>query len=163
ISTCDPCPMAFHFEGNGVRPLNFAYFYEPGLTEGELERRQKKHDAEVEKKLAELGAAKAEDGRVLRGPFPYPDLTSATKTWRDEGRGKVTLLFGARVGTSAPVYPIRVNLGPHPMFKPPKAVADGWLKLTPAERAEELSKWHEQFTMDDPILAYANVTKDGKD
>jgi hypothetical protein len=163
ISTCDPCPAQFHFKGNGVKSIDFAYFYDPPLPEDERERRQKKHDADVEKKLAELGPAKAEDGRILRGPFPYPDLTFASKTWRDERTGKVTLLFGARVGTRAPVYPIRIELGPHPMFKPPKEVVDGFAKLTPAERAEELRQWQDGFKMYDPVLAYANVTKDGKD
>ena len=160
ISTCGTCPEEFHFVGPGVPKLSFRYFYDPTLDQDVREKREKAHDAEVERKLAALGVQKIKDGRVLRGPFPYPDLTFAVKTSRNTANGKVTLHFGARVGAEAPVYPIRIDLGPHPMVRETERDPD-WAKLTPSERAKRLEESGEAFSMDEPMLAYANVTKDG--
>ena len=163
ISVCDPCPPQFHFTGPGVPPLDLKYLWEPGQDDELAEGRRKKNDDEVDRRLKDLGVVHAEGGRTLRGPFPHPDLAFATTTTRDDETGKVTLLFGARIGDAPPVYPMRVVLGPHPMFEPVPDVRRSLDKMTPAERAVELRKWHEQFQMYDPILAYANLTKNGKD
>ncbi len=162
ISTCDPCPSEFHFESPTKLPLDFSYHYDPEHDDGsaEAEARAKKQDEMVERRLKELGAVHAKDGRTLRGPFPYPDLTFATKSTRDETKGTVAVLFGARADGEEPVYPIRVELGPQPMWD----VAAGELApLSPAERKKLIDEHHEQFRIGDAVLEYANVTRDGSD
>ena len=109
----------------------------------EAARRREKNDAEVDAKLAELGAAKAGDAHVLRGPFPYADLRLETKTTSDETARTVTLWFGASSSGRAAVYPMHVTLGPHP----------AWSSTDDDETV----------TMGEPSLAYANVTRDGSE
>ena len=165
ISTCDPCPDEFHFVSPTQPPLDLAYHYDPANDDGSAaaEERAKKDDEAVERHLKELGATPAKEGRALRGPFPHPDLTFATMSSRDDATGKVALLFGAHVDGDAAVYPVRIELGPHPMFEMPKDERDKLASLPPAECDKALADWHEQFPMGDAQLAYANVTRDGRE
>lgn len=135
-------PNEFHFTSPTKPALDFSYHYDPEHDDGsqEAEARAKKNDDMVERRLRELGVVHAKDGRTLRGPFPYPDLTFASKSTRDDATGKVAVWFGAHVDGEAPVYPIRVELGPHPMFDK-----------------------DEEFAMGDAELVYANVTRDGSE
>lgn len=162
ISTCDPCPTELHFVPKAGPELSFSYFYQPDLPNDVQERRRKAHDADVDRRLTALGVAKVEEGRALRGPFPA-DLRFAVKSTRDDAKGTVTLHFGARASAGPAVYPMRVVLGPHPMFEPPKDVRAGMAKLSEAERARATKDWRDQWPMSDPELAYANVTRDGKE
>lgn len=161
ISRCDPCPVDFHFDGRTKPALDFGYFYEPGNPNGEA--LAKKHDAEVERKLKELGVERPGPKRALRGPFPYPELIFATAVDRDDFKGTVALLFGAKVEGYAPVFPVRVTLGPHSMFGKPMPAAEQArvAKLPPAERSKELRDWATQWLLRDPDLGYVNVTRDG--
>ncbi len=134
ISTCDPCPEEFHFEANAGKSLSFAYYYDPGNHDDDKE---KKTNADVDTKLAQLDVAKALDARKLRGPFPYPDLHFATKTETNAETGESTIFFGANG-----VFPMKVTLGPMPMFG-----------TVPADERDE-------YVLD-AMLVYANVTRDG--
>ena len=136
ISTCDPCPQEFHFEARHGKPLSFSYYYDPGNHDDEVE---KKTNAEVDAKLAKLDVAKAIDARKLRGPFPYPDLHFATKTETNAKTGVTTVSFGANG-----VWAMKVTVGPMPMFS----------KAPAAEKSEYVV---------DPMLVYANVTRDGSE
>ena len=136
ISTCDPCPEEFHFEARNGKPLSFSYYYDPGNQDDEKE---KKTNAEVDAKLAQLDVAKAAAARKLRGPFPYPDLHFATKTETDPKTGMTTLFFGANG-----VFPMRVTVEPMPMFS----------SVPAKEKSEYVA---------DPMLVYANVTHDGSE
>jgi hypothetical protein len=161
---CDPCPAEFHFEGAAKR-IKLAYHYDPRgdgqLSEAAAEARRKTEDDAVDRRLAALGAVHAKDGRVLRGPFPFPDLTFATTSTRDDANGKVTLLFGAHVDGEDPVYPIHVVLGPHPML--PLSAADrAQLAAIPeAGRSTWLTERNGNYQLSNAVLAYANVTRDG--
>jgi len=136
ISTCDPCPEEFHFESRARKPLSFSYYYDPGNQDDEAE---KKKNAEVDAKLAELDVAKAKDARKLRGPFPYTDLHFETKTETDPTTGASTVYFGANG-----VFPMKVTVGPMPMF-------------------HRVPKEEQQDYVSDPMLVYANVTRDGSE
>lgn len=136
ISTCDPCPQEFHFEGRSGKPLSFSYYYDPGNHDDEKE---KKTNAEVDAKLAQLDVAKAIDARKLRGPFPYPDLHFATKKETNPKTGETTVFFGANG-----VFPMKVTVGPMPMFS----------QVPANEKSEYVA---------DPMLVYANVTRDGSE
>ena len=136
ISTCDPCPQEFHFEGRSGKPLSFSYYYDPSNHDDEKE---KKTNAEVDAKLAQLDVAKAVDARKLRGPFPYPDLHFTTKTEKDPKTGASTLFFGANG-----VFPMKITVGPMPVFS-----------SVPADEKDSY--------IVDPMLVYANVTHDGSE
>lgn len=113
IAPCEGCPTTFTLEAASGPPLHV------GLGEAD-------------------GAARLPKGggsRVLRGPFPYPDLVFATASALEEAAGTVMLRFGAHLPNEAPVFPLAIVLGPHP-------------------RGER---------MGEPVLAYANVTKDGSE
>jgi len=161
VSSCDPCPTEFHFTSPTKPTLDFGYFYNPGTPRGPKEEKQ---NADVERKLQMLNVHKG-NWRVLRGPFPYPDLTFATATDRNDIQGKVWLLFGARVVGYAPVFPIRVEVGPNPMFTTPMPPSEQAriAQLPRDERAKELRAWAAQWLLNDPGLAYANVTHDGRE
>ena len=166
VSTCDPCPLEFHFTSPTKPAIDLAFHYDPqgdsSLSPAAAEARAKKDDDEVRRKLAELGAEPGGKPRALRGPFPYPDLIFAQAIDRAPAIGKASLLFGARVGGYAPVFPVRLELGPHPMFdRMPASSQAAIAKLPPAERAKEWKDWHAQWLVGDPVLAYANVTRDG--
>jgi len=160
ISTCDPCPPQFHFRGPGVPALDFAYFWEPGADA--VEARQKANDAAVEARLASLGAPKTKDGRALRGPFPYTDLLFAT-TSEQAPNGSVTLLVGAHVPGEPPVYPIRIPLGMHPLLQSTSAPGKRFAGLSPAARKAAIIAEIGGDPTRDGVLAYLNVTKDGRD
>jgi hypothetical protein len=136
ISTCDPCPEELRFEAKNGKSLSFGYYYDPENQDDEKERTT---NADIDAKLAELDVAKAVDARKLRGPFPYPDLHFATKTETNPTTGESTVLFGANG-----VFPMKVTLGPMPMFA-----------TVPADDKE-------QYVLD-PMLVYANVTRDGSE
>ena len=161
ISVCDPCPSEFHFKSPSKPPLDFAYYHDPGRWDAVTE---KKKNAEVDRKLKELGIPPGPQ-RTLRGPFPFPDLVFASKSERNDATGKVSLLFGARASGYAPVFPMRVELGPNPMFGTPMDAAEQArvAKLSPAERKKEIEGWKENWVLGDAMLTYANVTKDGSD
>jgi len=148
ISTCDPCPLEFHFESPTRSPLDLAYYSDPGNWD---EAKEKATDAAVDKQLAALGVEKIDAKPRLRGPFPFPDLAFARFVDPAPAIGKSSLLFGARVNGYAPVYPIRITLGPHPMFD------------SPVPAGEDPKEWREQWGVSDPTLAYANVTHDGSE
>ena len=137
ISTCDPCPQELHFVSRTGKTMSFSYYYAPGAQYDE--EREKQTNADADRKVAELGVATAKDARALRGPFPYPDLHVATKTEQDPRAGTATVFFGANG-----VFPMKVTLGPMPMFS--QAPAD--------EKKDYLL---------DPMLVYANVTRDGSE
>lgn len=169
ISACDPCPTELAFfgasdGGTGHRPaLPLKYFWDPSLPDHVAEQRRKKNDEEVDRRLSILGIGKAVDGRVLRAALPARDLTFAVKTTRDDPNGRVTLWFGGRVGNGSPIYPMKIELGPHPMFDPPADERARISRLPNDQRVAALQQWRSQFVMQDPILVYANVSKDGKD
>ena len=140
ISTCDPCSNELHFTSPTQPPIDLAYYYEP---REENAAKQAKQDAEVDRRIKQLGIGTGRQTK-LRGPFPFPDLVFASKTDHNDVTGIVTLLFGARVEGYAPVFPMRVDLGPGPMFN---------------VKTEAL----ETRMLSEPSLWYANVTKDGSD
>jgi hypothetical protein len=156
VSRCDPCPLAFEFKAISKPPISLSYFFQPGLTEEEFERRQKKNDEAVDIKLAKLGVERAEAGRVLRGPFPDEELRFAV----DVDAGSNVLLFGAHVPGEPPVYPMHLDVGAHPMAR---AVPPQIARLKGPEREKALHEFRDEFTMDRPRLAYANVTRDGRE
>jgi hypothetical protein len=170
ISTCDPCPSEFHFRGPGVPAIDLRYHYDPA-ADGELpadvaEKKRKAVDDAVDARLRALGIAKVPAGRTLRGPFPYPDLVFHVTTVSSQN-GTVALLFGAHVSSEPSdlaVHPIRIDIGPHPMLGSiPKEERARIAKLPPAERAKAQKEWDDQWEMRAPELAYANVTKDGRE
>jgi hypothetical protein len=145
ISTCDPCPNELHFESKTRPPLSLSYYYDPSFESAhpdEAEKRRKKNDAIVDAKIAELGVGKGSDKRVLRGPFPYPDVRFVTKTTRDDAKGTTTLWFGGTSSGHAPVFPMHVTLGPDPVW---------------------LTQKSKDTLLSEPVLLYANVTRDGAD
>jgi hypothetical protein len=161
VSRCDPCPTEFHFESPTKPALDFGYYYDPAHQDDAVEKRQ---NADVERQLKVLNVSKGY-AHVLRGPFPFPDLVFATLTDRNDVRGTVSVLFGARVSGYAPVFPMRVELGPGPMFGTPMVPSEQAriAKLPPDERKKELHDWASQWLLGDPVLAYANVTHDGSE
>jgi hypothetical protein len=168
VSTCDPCPGEYRFEGsNGVKPLVLSYFYDPSLDSDVQAKKRKANDDALEAKLKELGVEPAKNGRKLRGPFPYADLTFETKTSEGPRPGWQTRWLGARVVTlpkEPPVFPLRADVAPHMMFdKLPKEEKARIDALPPDEKKKALKEWRDQFTMSEPALAYANVTHDGSE
>ncbi|CAN5763495.1 hypothetical protein BH09MYX1_BH09MYX1_14880 [soil metagenome] len=174
ISVCDPCPSEFHFTGPGVPAVDVHYHYDPAndgnLAHDAAEKRAKANDDAVDRKLQELGIDAAKDGRVLRGPFPYPDIvfaTTAAQGAQSSQKGTVALLFGGHVASepkSTASYPMRIEVGAHPMYDAMPATERARIaKLPPAERDKAMSDWHAQFGMSPPVLAYVNVTKDGRE
>jgi hypothetical protein len=161
VSRCDPCPTELHFVSPTKPPLDLSYYYDPGHYDAALEKKQ---NAEVRRRVDALGVAKKPQ-RTLRGPFPFPDLVFASKTARSDATGKVTVLFGARVDRYAPVFPMRVDLGPMPGFgtKMDPGEQARVAKLPPDERAKEIEQWNASWLLSEPLLTYANVTKDGSD
>ncbi len=171
ISTCDPCPSEFHFRGPGAAPVDLFYHWDPGadgtLPADVAEKRRKAADGAVDARLKSLAADKVEAGRKLRGPFPYPDLIFHVTTGQTSRAGTVALLFGAHVASepaNLSVHPIRIELGPHEMLgKMSPEERARIAKLPPAERAKAQKDWDDSWGMNPPRLAYANVTKDGRD
>lgn len=155
VAPCDPCMGQFHFRGPGVPPIDFAWFQDPSLDEEAATRKRAIEDAKVEKQLALLGAEHADKGRVLRGPFPYPELTFAARPTRDANE-RVGLLVGAHVPGEEPVFPLRIDIGPHPM-------RGGAIPTEPGMKKYTREEWDAQWTMQDPELAYVNVTRSGKE
>lgn len=171
ISTCDPCPSEFHFTGPGVPAIDLHYRYDPG-ADGDLpadvaEKKRKAEDDAVNRKLASLGVTKIPEGRTLRGPFPYPDLVFSTTSGQTSRPGTVALMFGAHVASepaNLAIYPIRIELGPHPMLGAMPAAERARIAKLPAdEKAKAQKEWDDQWGMSPPVLAYANVTKDGRE
>lgn len=154
-TTCDACPTEYRFRGPGVPELHFAYFWAPELDEEVAAKKRAAAQANVEKQLALLGAENADRSRVLRGPFPYPDLVFAAQPTRD-AKERVGLLVGAHVPGEEPVFPLRIELGTHPMRGRP-------IPTWPGEKPATREDFDAQFTMQDPELTYVNVTRDGKD
>jgi hypothetical protein len=161
ISRCDACRSEFHFTSPTQPALDFGYFNDMGNPNAPGAQQQ---NADVERKLRMLDVHEG-NWRKLRGPFPYPDLVFATATDRNDVQGKVSLLFGAHVVGYAPVFPIRVEVGPSPMFGTPMMPSEQArvAALPPDERAKELRAWTNQWLLNDPGVAYANVTHDGSD
>ncbi len=161
VSGCDPCPTEFHFTSPTKPVLDFGHYYNPGNPSGSAEKKQ---NADVERKLQMLKVHKG-NWRALRGPFPYPDLVFATGADRNDFQGKVWLLFGARVVGYAPVFPMRVEIGPTEMFSTPMSSADQarLAHLPRDEREKELHARAAAWLLNAPGLAYANVTHDGSD
>ena len=162
ISSCDPCPPEFNFRSPTLSPIRLSYYYEPGAPEALQERERKRRDEAVDRKLKSLGALKAEESRTLRGPFPS-DLVFTTKTENGPRPGTKTVFVGAHVrGQKESVYPIRITLGPHPMFDAiPATTKIEMAKMKPDEKAKALDDWHAQWELNEPKLLYVNVTKDG--
>ena len=88
----------------------------------------------------------------------------AQKASYDDTKDQGTLLFGARVGSEEPVYPIRIDLGPHPTRSVEPTLDP---KLTGAERTvardAARAEMREQFRIEAPLLLYVDVTKSGDD
>lgn len=171
ISTCDPCPAEFHFTSPSAPPVDLHYRWDPA-SDGNLpadvaEAKRKAQDDAVDRTLTSMGIQKLPSARVLRGPFAYPDLRFAWTTGSSSRPGVVALLFGARVAgepTTGAIYPIRIELGPHPAMNGMPAEEKARIaKLPPAEKAKAMKDWEDQFGMSPPRLAYANVTKDGRE
>jgi hypothetical protein len=161
ISTCDPCSSEFHFTSPTKPPLDFAYYSDPGNWDSVKEKKQ---NDETDRKVKELGVTTGTH-HPLRGPFPFPDLVFASKADRNDVTGKVTLFFGAHVAGYAPVFPMRIDLGPSPMFgtKMDASEQARVANLPPEERKKALRDWNANWLLSDPMLMYANVTKDGSD
>lgn len=162
ISVCDPCPSEFHFRGPGHPPIDLKYFWEPSLDEEAAEKKRKAEDAVVDKKLAALGATRAKLGKTLRGPFPHGDLVFAAKDARDEKK-RVSLLVGAHLPGEEPVFPMRIELGMHPMRTHVKPTDPQFSHLAPAERDKQVAEILESFDLHEAELAYINVTRDGRE
>jgi hypothetical protein len=162
ISVCDPCPSEFHFRGPGRPPIDLKYFWDPSLDEEVAEKRRKAEDAFVEKKLTALGATPAKLGKKLRGPFPYRDLVFAAKDSRDASQ-RVSLLVGAHLPDEEPVFPMRIELGMHPMRTSVKPTDPQFSHLPPAERDKQVAEVIAGFDFNEAQLAYINVTKDGRE
>lgn len=162
LSTCDPCPSEFHFRAASGPGIDLSYFYDPTLDEDVAEKRRKRQDAEVDAKLLALGAEKASAGKKLRGLFPYPDLVFAAKDTRDAAK-RVTLLVGAHLPGKEPVFPMRIELGPHPMRTHVKSTDAQFAHLPPAEREAAVAEVLEGFDLHEAQLAYINVTKNGRE
>lgn len=180
VSACDPCPLACTVHGRSGATKHFSDYYAPESAETQalerlppspaIERRiaaieEAKHAA-FEKSLGALGLAKGPPGRPLAGPFPYEDLALVTAGEVSATTGRATLSFGARVDGEEPVYPIRIVLPPTPMWNAPLPLDRAAMaKLDPVERKEETDRlraeMREQFALSEPVLVYADVTRDG--
>jgi len=161
ISTCDPCPSEFVFTSPRAPAIDVSYYYQPQLDEAVQEAQREKHDAAVKKKLDQLGVKSFAESRELRGPFPYPDITFVSKVER-AADDSATLWFGAHLPNEEPVYPMHITFAPHPM-RGVMTNDPALKKLSPREREKQLKEMLEGMTMSDPILAYANVSKDGQE
>jgi hypothetical protein len=110
------------------------------------------------------GAADRSIGGRVHGRIGDDDDRSAAPEAGSARRpDRVTLHFGGHVGESEPVYPLKVTLGPHPQFAVPARMRAELASLPPADRAEAALRWHSDNAMYDPILAYANVAKTGRE
>lgn len=109
--------------------------------------------------------AAADSPRALRGPFAWSDLVFSTKTTVSSQKGTVTLWFGAHLATESSaesVYPMSIELGPHPLFDAMPASEKARIQGLPiAEQTKARVAWSEQWLLATPELAYANVTHDG--
>lgn len=161
ISTCDPCPLEFHFESPTKPALTLAYYYQPGAHDDVAEKRT---NAEVDRKLKEMGVIDASASRKARGPFPYPDLIFASHVDPAPALGKITVRFGARVAGYAPVFPLKADLGPMPLWndisKPMQAAI---ARLPQSERQRAIDEHNASYTMTGAEIVYANVTHDGSE
>lgn len=183
VSTCDPCPLDCFFRGKDGAAQSFADFYAPSnprvralelsrLPEKERERRiaalEAGERAAFEKKVAALELVKGPPGRPLSGPFPYEDLRLVYRASIDATAGSATLLFGARVDGEEPSFPMRLTFHPHPMrtLTPkldPKTAASLDAKGRAAAVEALRAEYRDQFTISEPTLAYADVTRDGSE
>lgn len=152
-TTCDACPTEYRFRGPGVPEVHFSEFWGPALDEEVAAKKRAVAEANVAKQLGLLGPEHADRSRFLRGPFPYPDLVFAAKPTRDP-KERVGLLVGAHVPGEEPVFPLRIELGTHPMRGRP-------IPTWPGQKPQSREAFDAEFTMQDPELAYVNVTRDG--
>jgi hypothetical protein len=173
ISSCDACPTSCRFDDavtkravilDGYSSLGDPLLQAGKITEEEAQRRGEAQDAKRDAFLADHGVAKVTAQRVLHGPWPYDDLVLETRESRDRARGTVTVEVGASVvGSSAPpVFPIRIELGPHPGFRMPMPKDEVPKDASPGDRKKALAAWRDQWMLD-AIAAVVDVTPDGKD
>lgn len=101
--------------------------------------------------------------RTWSGPFPYADVVFSSKSSYDATTGRATLAFGGRVGDGPNVYPFSTSFGPHEMWKYQPDVVP---TLKGAERtkalAEVRAEMRSTFTIEPPLVATIDVSKDGK-
>ena len=181
VSSCDPCPLSCVFRAKDRTVRAFSDYYAPvnararvietsALPEAEKERRlealSKSESDAFSKKVAALGLDRGPPGRPLSGPFPYDDLALVAKGEVDPKLGQATLHFGAAVDGEEPVYPIHIVLPPHPMWNGALSLDQKALaKLAPKARAKAVADARAQlraeFTLREPEVAYADMTKDG--
>ncbi len=126
----------------------------------EAERRRRNWTPRSTQRLASLGIEHASTGRVLRGPFPDTSLRFAIQASdADKTTGKVTLSFGAHLPGAPAIFPAPPRRRP-PLDVRVRATERRQL-YKGAARDKALAEFREQFLMDPPVLAYANVTDDG--
>jgi hypothetical protein len=158
ISTCDPCPLDCTFD-DGRRQTSMSYFYAPGLearlSGGQIEKLRAAQDKKLDDLLDRYALPSGGANRPpLRGAFPYDDLTFAAKVSPEDARGVSAVAFGARVSGETPVFPLQLEVGPHPMRGAP---------LPKEVRTQkERDEWNSQWTMGEPDL-FVDVSADGKD
>lgn len=101
--------------------------------------------------------------RAWSGPFRHDDVVFASKSSYDPTTGKATIAFGGRVGDGPVVYPWTKSFGPHVGWSYPPTVAK---ELRGAEREKALAEgraaMREMFTVEPPLVADIDVSRDGK-
>lgn len=78
----------------------------------------------------------------------------------NEARGTTVIELGASASGKPSVFVMRVELGPHPLFKSRPSKKPG---PKPADLATADAEWREQFHMEPAIAAVVELSADGKD
>jgi hypothetical protein len=174
VSTCDPCPSECTFaDAKAKKSIRFAFSFLPAdpdyqsgkIGEDEAQRRAEKRDAKWTKFLADNAIPETQPQRVFHGPWRFADVAVTTRVTKDAPGEAGTLHVGGRVDGAPPVFPIRLRIGPHPMYGAPSPeVRAAIAKATTAEDKQQIvEEWRSNWTMSEPILAVFDVTPDGQD
>jgi len=165
ISRCDACPTSCEMTGKNRPPVSFTFasyhdYAGPKTNDADVELRMKKHDEPHRRFLADNELPGVTAQRVLHGPWKYPDLVLATRSSTDDAKGTSILEVGASVDADEPVFPLRLELGSHPMWNskpmdPPKG--------SPADVKQELASWRDQWRMRPASAAVVDVAPDGNE
>jgi hypothetical protein len=171
ISVCDSCPTKCTFDdsktGTKVVFTEASSFDDPEMMSGrdvdeeKLRERLDKRNAPMKKFLAQQAIPKVKELRTLGGPWPYPDLVLVTRSTMNDARATTVVELGGAIAGAEPAYVMKVELGPHPMWKERPSLKSP--KLTAAEKAASDAEWRRQFSIDPGVAAVVDVTPDGKD
>lgn len=168
ISNCDPCPAQCDFSASSGPPVSLRFadynaIARPNLSEDEIKRRMDANDRPLQRFLDDNAIPKITKVRVLHGPWRYPELVLATRSTQNESTGTSILEVGASADGGEPVFPIRIELGPHAMWRSPLPKDSVPKSASAGERAKALAEWRGQWAMRPATAAVIDVSPDGKD